>query len=118
MSYRIVIRDGPNVEHYRSENVDEALAIVTNRAQKIAEQSRHEAVNLRYKTYTPISRVIGRAEICHSEHRLKKICAGVDVRGDGSMEAWRGRFNRKLIDPEGGDLNPLQTLEQFFKTSL
>jgi hypothetical protein len=61
-----------------------------------------EAVELRYKTYEPGQQVAHRLELSGSG-RGRREHAGVDVRGDGSVQAWTGRLRRRLVEPQDGE---------------
>lgn len=96
MSWRVKYRREGRVERLRADSLDEALALVEARARTAP---RRDTVDLRVRRFDPVQQVAARAEITGPE----RVRAGLDVRGDGSAEAWTGRVRRTLIEQEPGE---------------
>jgi len=99
MAHRVVIRSGPRVERLGAASLDAALDLIEERARTLARTSRRRPVELRLKTFEPVQQVAHRLEL-RGERGLR---AGVDVRGDGSVEAWTGRLRRQVVLQEQGE---------------
>jgi hypothetical protein len=102
VEYRVVVRSGPRVAHLEAGSLDAALELIEARARELARGPRSESVELRYKTFEPVQQVAHRLELS-GPARQKRVHAGLDVRGDGSVEAWTGRLRRRLIPIEPGE---------------
>ena len=102
-SYRLLVREGPRVAHARFSTLDEALEALDARVQRLAAAPRREAIDLRVRRFEPIGQVVGRAELSGPQRLLPRVRAGIDVRGDGSAEAWTGRASRQVIAQEDGE---------------
>ena len=95
---QLTIRVGPKVERERHETLDAALGALESRMRELERSERREPVDLRYRTFEPIQQVAARAEVSAGRAR-----GGVDLRGDGSTEAWTGRWRRGLVERRDGE---------------
>jgi hypothetical protein len=106
-SYRLVVRSGAKVERSKLDSLDEALASLEARARELSDGADAKPVDAKIRKFEPIQQVVGRVELS-GPSRLR---AGVDVRGDGSMESYTGRLRRKLIEQRPGE-NPFEALRR------
>jgi hypothetical protein len=88
-------RSGAKVERASFDELSEALAALERRGEELQEGADARTVDLKLgRHFEPVQQVVARLELA-GPARLR---AGVDVRGDGSAEAWTGRMRRKLIE--------------------
>ena len=99
MSWRLITRMGPRVERRTFAAADEAFAALEEQCRAIANTSRRDTVKALTRTYEPVAQVQARAEL----RGPRGATGGVDVRGDGSVEAFTGRIRKRLVEPEGGE---------------
>jgi hypothetical protein len=100
VSYRVTVRRGPKVERSTHASLDDALHRLRAEANATP---RAGAVGGLGKRYEPEDRVTARIELRGPHAR-----GGIDVRGDGTVIAWTGRFFRT---PLAGD-DPFAALRQ------
>ena len=98
MSYRVVVRHGPKVDKHQAGTLAAALDVLEFEARAVAGGPRRKPIDARVRTYEPAQQVAARAEL-----RGAGVRAGVDVRGDGSTEAWTGRIRRRLVERRDGE---------------
>jgi len=110
--YRLTLRHGPAVDRQRFQSLNVALDALEARLTELGPFAGREAVNLRYRRIEPIEQVAARGEIA-GPGRLR---AGVDVRGDGSTEAFTGRLRRRLVEQRPGE-SAYQALRRAMGTS-
>jgi hypothetical protein len=96
--WRVTVREGPRVTRHRAETLDGALDLAERAGRELAAGPGRAAVELRVRTFTPQQQVAGRVELSGRGTR-----AGLDVRGDGEVEAWTGRMGRRVVAQEAGE---------------
>jgi hypothetical protein len=96
--WRITVRTGPRVEKLRATSLDEALSLLEAETRSAATTTRRGTIDARIRTFEPADQVATRAEV-----RGPGVRAGLDVRGDASVQAWTGRVRRAPVDPEPGE---------------
>ena len=89
-------RSGAKVERARFDELGDALAALERRGEELQEgaERAHGGPEGRARGSSPCSRS-WRGSSWRGRGRLR---AGIDVRGDGSAEAWTGRVRRTLIE--------------------
>jgi hypothetical protein len=97
--YTLKLRSGPKVEHQRFDSLDPALDALEQELRASAQTERRATVDLRYREFTPVQQVAVRAELSGP----RGLRAGIDLRGDGSAEAFTGRFRRRLVEQQDGE---------------
>ena len=98
MGYRVVLRHGPKVHKLDADTLEAALEELERRARAVADGPQRSTVDVRVRQFEPVQQVAARAEL-----RGPGVRAGVDVRGDGSAEAWTGRIRRRVIEARDGE---------------
>jgi hypothetical protein len=98
VAWRVVVRSGPRVARLDAASLDAAIDLIEERARALAGGPGRRTVDLRYKSFEPVQQVAHRLELSG-----RGVKAGVDVRGDGSVEAWTGRVRRRLVEQEPGE---------------
>lgn len=97
------MRAGPRVERTGFNDLGSALDALESRAKELAHAAPNKPFDVRYKSYEPVQQVFARIELAGPERLAPSVRAGVDVRGDGSVEAFRGRVRRELVKPRSSE---------------
>jgi hypothetical protein len=100
------------VVKHASESLEEALAWVEREATAMAGgEARRAPVRRGKRSYEPIEQVGARIEVRGPQRFFASIQGGVDVRGDGSVEAWTGAAKRQVVGQEGSE-TPFEALRR------
>ncbi len=98
--YRLTVRVGPKVERHRFDELDRTLEAAERRARELAATANAKTVDPKLtRSFKPVQQVVARIEL-FGPGRLR---AGLDVRGDGSVEGYTGRIRRMLIEQRSGE---------------
>lgn len=94
MPYTLTIRHGAKVTRERYTDLADALTAIEDRGAEL-EGSAHAKPRggTLIRKLEPVQQVVARLELSG-----KGLRGGVDVRGDGSSEAFTGRMRRRLIE--------------------
>jgi hypothetical protein len=92
-------RVGSKVQRERFEALGPALHAIQAWLADVSEHADRRPVTVLSRDFAPVQQVVGRAEL-RGPGRLR---GGVDVRGDGSAEAWTGRWGKRLVEQRAGE---------------
>jgi hypothetical protein len=79
--------------------LEEALEALRAGAEELSQTAPGLAIDTKIKRFEPGQRVVARLELAGPQRLSPEVRAGVDVRGDGSIEAFLGRVRRRLVEP-------------------
>lgn len=94
------MRTGPRVQRACFDTLPEALDELGLRADELASRAAGRAtpVNARVRRFEPVQQVFARLEVAGPQRLLPSVRGGLDVRGDGSVEAYLGGIRRRLVE--------------------
>jgi hypothetical protein len=98
-AYTLTVRRRGATNRERFTTLGEALAALETRLDSLSRPERRRAELGLGREYEPVQQVAVRGEVA-GPGRLR---AGVDLRGDGSAEAFTGRWRRQLVERRPGE---------------
>jgi hypothetical protein len=96
--WKLTIRTGPRVERARFAALDDVLAALDERVAALSASATRGAVDVKVRRFEPVQQVTARLEFAGPQRLLPSVRAGIDIRGDGSAQAYRGRVRREVIE--------------------
>ena len=98
--YTVIIRAGAEVRKEHCATIDEALVAIEREGRELERSADgHAEGGTLMRRLEPVQIVLARLELS-GPGRLR---AGVDVRGDGSSEAFKGRLRRQILEQRDGE---------------
>jgi hypothetical protein len=93
-AYTLTIRRRGKTERERHETLAQALRALEGRLDELAGSERRGTEHALRRELAPVQQVAVRGELSGP----RGLRGGVDVRGDGSAEAYTGRWRRTLVE--------------------
>ncbi|MFI5010309.1 MAG: hypothetical protein ACHQDY_08560 [Solirubrobacterales bacterium] len=106
--WTLTVRDGPRVGHKRFESLSETVEAMERELDELIPTAKRRAGrspigHLAGKRFDAARQVAVRAEVAGPGGWLGGVRGGVDMRGDGSIEAYTGRLRRRLVELRTGE---------------
>ena len=103
MPWTVTVRRGGRVERARLAELQAALELIETRAGELARTAPRREIDVRIRRFDPGEQVYARIELAGPERLLPRLRAGIDIRGDGSSEAYLGRLRRAPLEHDPGE---------------
>ena len=103
MPWKLTVRTGPRVQRSRFDELGAALAALEQRTRELADAANRKPIDVKVRRFEPVQQVAARLELSGPERLIPSVRAGIDVRGDGSTEAYQGQIRRSLIEQRRGE---------------
>src|SRR4051812_31019524 len=91
--YKVVLRRSGRPEKSSHETLEAALDALEHETRGVANRHQPRVERALGRDYEPDAQVVARAEL----RGPRGLAAGLDVRGDGSAEAYTGRITKRLV---------------------
>jgi hypothetical protein len=101
--WTLTLRDGPRIERIHFDELSAALEAIQTRMDELAPDAKRQASYLLGRRIDAARQVAVRGEISRRHGLLGSERGGIDLRGDGSTEAYIGRVPRRLIELGPGE---------------
>jgi hypothetical protein len=102
-AWTLTTRAGSQVQREHHETLEQALDALEKRVAELAPEASREEVRFLSRRIEPARQVAARIEIAGSRGRRGSVRGGIDLRGDGSVEAFSGRVRRAVIERRSGE---------------
>jgi hypothetical protein len=100
IGWKLTIRNGSQVARERLDDEDAAFEALAAALRPLAASTRRETERVFKREFEPVQQVVARGGLSGP----RGARGGIDVRGDGSTEAWTGRsWSRTLVAQERGE---------------
>ena len=109
--YWLTVRTGPKVARERFDTLDDALEELEARAAQLTLRPKRGTIDVKLRQFAPEVQVAARLEVAGPGRFLPAKRGGVDVRGDGSVQAYVGGVRRRLLKAKGRT-TPVEALRQ------
>jgi hypothetical protein len=96
--YWLTVRTEGKVRRARFATLDEAVAELEREGTAFVAGVDRETIDLKVREFSPAAQVAARLEVSGPGRFLPAHRGGVDVRGDGSAEAYVGGVRRRLVE--------------------
>ena len=97
------MRVGPKVKRTSFDTLELALHALEDRARDLSDAAPRQPVDAKIRRFEPAQQVFARLELAGPQRFVPNVRVGVDVRGDGTLEAYHGRVRRELIEQRKGE---------------
>jgi hypothetical protein len=97
--YTLTVRRRGATDRERFDSLEEALVALEDRLDGLVRPQRRSDERGLSRSYAPVQQVAVRGEVAGPGG----LRGGVDVRGDGSSEAYTGRLRRRLVERRAGE---------------
>ena len=97
--YTLTVRRRGATDRDHFETLDDALVALEDRLDALSRPERRGEERGLSRSYAPVQQVAARGEVAGP----RGVRGGVDVRGDGSAEAYTGRLRRRLVERGSGE---------------
>jgi hypothetical protein len=101
--WTLTVRNGPRVQRTHCATLNEALNALEHQLEELAPTARRRALQVARQRYDAARQVAVRAELAGPGGLLGGARGGVDLRGDGSTEAYTGHIKRRLVQLRPGE---------------